>query len=114
MSVTASVQQMASGLASILGGLILGAPGGAGEGLLAEGRLTPIVGYGWVGLISAVFTVMSVILAGKLRPAEGGLAEVDALPDAMRTDKESAALPNDLSCADDLRFAPRTSRQAAR
>jgi len=90
MSVTASVQQMASGLASILGGLILGAPGGPGEGALVEGRLTPILGYGWVGLISAVFTVISVLLAGRLRPAEGGLGAVDAPTAAV--DEESAAL----------------------
>jgi hypothetical protein len=81
MSVTASVQQMASGLASIIGGLILGAPAGAAEGPLVEGRVAPIVGYGWVGLISAVFTVTSVILAGQLRPAEKGLEAVDAPAD---------------------------------
>jgi predicted MFS family arabinose efflux permease len=92
MSVTASVQQMASGLASILGGLILGAPGGAGDGPVIEGRLAPIHGYGWVGLISAVFTVLSVLLAGRLRPAEGGLGAVDVPADARNAKKESAAL----------------------
>jgi predicted MFS family arabinose efflux permease len=71
LSVTASVQQMASGLASILGGLLLGAPGAT------EGALAPMVGYGWVGLLSAGFTVASVLLAGRLRPAEGGQAAVD-------------------------------------
>jgi predicted MFS family arabinose efflux permease len=90
MSVTASVQQMASGLASIIGGLILGAPAGAAEGPLVEGRVAPIVGYGWVGLISAVFTVISVILAGQLRPAEKGLEAVDAPADAGPN--EAAAL----------------------
>jgi predicted MFS family arabinose efflux permease len=90
MSVTASVQQMASGLASILGGLILGTPGGAGPAV--EGGLAPIVGFGWVGLISAFFTVVSVILAGRLRPAEGGLGAVDAPPEGGDPEKESIAL----------------------
>jgi predicted MFS family arabinose efflux permease len=78
MSVTASVQQMALGLASITAGFILGAP--AGEQTLAgEGALKPLVGFGWVGLLSAGFTVASVLLAGLVRPAEGGLGAVDAV-----------------------------------
>jgi hypothetical protein len=80
LSVTASVQQLAAGLASILGGLILGTPPGAGEGLgtVAEGEaLKPLTGYGWVGLLSAGFTVLSVLLAGLVRPAKGGLGAVD-------------------------------------
>jgi predicted MFS family arabinose efflux permease len=92
MSVTASVQQMASGLASILGGLILGAPGGAGEAPLVEGHLAPIVGYRWVGLISVVFTVVSVILAGRLRPTEAGLEAVDVAAGTSAPHEEPAAL----------------------
>jgi predicted MFS family arabinose efflux permease len=87
LSVTASVQQMASGVASILSGLILGAPPGAAEGpgLLADqGTLTPLVGYGWVGWLSAGFTVLSVILAGGLRAAKGGLEAV-AMPSRHST-----------------------------
>jgi predicted MFS family arabinose efflux permease len=78
MSVTASVQQMALGLASVTAGLILGAP--AGEPAVAgEGALRPLTGFGWVGLLSAGFTVVSVLLAGLVRPAEGGLGAVDAV-----------------------------------
>jgi hypothetical protein len=57
---------------------------------VVEGHLTPILGYGWVGLISAFFTVVSVILAGRLRPCEEGLAAVDVPADAAAP--ESAAL----------------------
>src|SRR5262249_25155403 len=79
LSVTSSVQQLTSGLASLLGALLLGAaPGGEGASMTG-GVLEPIRGYGWVGLLSAGFTVLSVILAGLLRPAEGGLQAVDTV-----------------------------------
>jgi predicted MFS family arabinose efflux permease len=80
MSVNSSVQQMAIGLASILGGLVLGVSPAAGEGpaAVAGGKpLAPLEGYGWVGLLAAGFTVLSVFLAGFLRPAQGGLGAVD-------------------------------------
>ncbi len=80
MSVTSSVQQMAAALASVVGGLILGAAPGAGEGIgpiNAGEALKPLTGFGWVGLLSAGFTVLSVLLAGAVRPAEGGLGAVD-------------------------------------
>lgn len=90
LSVTASVQQMASGVAAVLGGWLLGSPG-TGK------SLAPLAGYGWVGLLSAAFTLLSVVLAGRLRFAEGGLAAVDgpALPsgaeDEPRTVRAAAS-----------------------
>ena len=45
-----------------------------------------------MGLISAVFTVISVILAGGLRPADGGMEAVDAPADALDPEPESSAL----------------------
>jgi multidrug resistance protein len=77
LSVTASVQQLAAGLASIVGGLILGAAPDAAEGFGPVAASEPLTGYGWVGLLSAGFTVLSVLLAGFVRPAEGGLSAVD-------------------------------------
>ena len=41
--------------------------------------LKPLTGFGWVGLLSAGFTVLSVVVAGFVRPAEGGLGAVDRL-----------------------------------
>src|SRR5262245_2909713 len=81
MSVTASVREMTVGLAAITAGLILGTPAGAGEGagVPGGGPLRPLVGFGWVGLLSAAFTVASVVLAGLVRPAEGGLGAVGAV-----------------------------------
>jgi predicted MFS family arabinose efflux permease len=80
LSVLTSVQQLAAGLAAIIGGAILGAPGAGGEGHGAvggSGPLEPLVGFGWVGLLSAGFTLLSVVLAGLVRPADDGLAAVD-------------------------------------
>jgi hypothetical protein len=80
LSVVSSVQQLASGVAAILGGMILGkAAGGEGMEMPADASaIEPITGYAWVGLISAAFTVLSVILGGYLRAAPGGLGVVDA------------------------------------
>jgi predicted MFS family arabinose efflux permease len=90
MSVTASVQQMATGLASVLGGLILGTPGGAAEGLGgAPDATAPLVGFGWLGLLAAGFTVLSVFLGGALRAARGGLEAVDAVAPAAEKDTDS-------------------------
>jgi predicted MFS family arabinose efflux permease len=68
LSVNASVQQVAMGLASLAGGRLLHT---APDGSLA--------GYPLVGLLAAAAAVLSVVLAGLLRPAEGGLAAVDVL-----------------------------------
>jgi len=92
LSVTASVQQMATGLASVLGGLILGTPAGAAEGFGgAPDATAPLVGYGWVGLLAACFAVLSVILGGSLRAAKGGLEAVDSVPPAAGEDRDTWA-----------------------
>ena len=80
LSVVSSVQQLASGVAAILGGMILGkaAGGEGGEVPTDTTAIEPITGYVWVGLISAAFTVLSVILGGYLRAAPGGLGTVDS------------------------------------
>jgi predicted MFS family arabinose efflux permease len=59
MSVNASVQQMACGLAAVIAGAVVG------EG--AGGRLT---GYPLAGLIAAGATAVSLVLGGQLRVAE--------------------------------------------
>jgi predicted MFS family arabinose efflux permease len=75
MSVNASVQQMAIGLASVIAGALIE------EG--DEGRLT---GYPLAGLVAAASTAVSMVLAGRLRlaaeVAEASVA-VDALGDAV-------------------------------
>jgi predicted MFS family arabinose efflux permease len=82
LSVMASVQQMAMGLASLLSGVILGrSAGGEVPGLVpGQGMEQPLAGYGWVGLLAAGFTVLSVVLAGRLRVAKGGLEAVVMTP----------------------------------
>jgi predicted MFS family arabinose efflux permease len=68
LSVNSSMQQMAMGLASVLGGAILGTD--------SSGALT---GYGLAGVLASGVALVSVILAGQLRPAEGGLDAADHL-----------------------------------
>jgi predicted MFS family arabinose efflux permease len=61
LSINASVQQAAAGLASLAGGLLLGqAEGGA------------MTGFPVVGGLACAATLLSVWLAGRLRPAVGG------------------------------------------
>jgi predicted MFS family arabinose efflux permease len=101
MSVMGSVQQMTMGVASLVAGLLLGTPSRAGEGAglaAGGGPLEPLVGFGLVGLLSAGFTVLSVLLAGLVRPAEGGLAAVDVLPaQAADADTVGEGLPETAS-----------------
>jgi predicted MFS family arabinose efflux permease len=59
MSVNASVQQMACGLASVIAGAVIDES--------PDGKLT---GYSLAGLIAAGSTVVSIVLAGRLRAAE--------------------------------------------
>jgi predicted MFS family arabinose efflux permease len=59
MSVNASLQQMAIGLAAVVAGAVVGESEG--------GRIT---GYATAGLIAAVSTGISMLLAGRLRVAE--------------------------------------------
>lgn len=61
LSVNASVQQTAMGLASALGGL-----------MLAQGVNGEITGFPLVGGLACTATLMSIWLAGRLRPADGG------------------------------------------
>jgi predicted MFS family arabinose efflux permease len=92
MSVTASVQQMASGLGSFLGGLLLGTTTQAGP--RADGHIPPLVGFGTVGFLSALFTLLSVVLAGRLRLAEGELSPADAtIQNLSRPDETSGVIP---------------------
>jgi hypothetical protein len=66
LSVSASVQQMALGLAPLVSAAILG------DTREAE----PLVGFPQVGLVATTAMVVSVILAGRLRPAMASRAEV--------------------------------------
>jgi predicted MFS family arabinose efflux permease len=61
LSVNASVQQGAAGLASALGGLMLG-----------QGANGEITGFPLVGGLACAATLASIWLAGHLRPADGG------------------------------------------
>jgi predicted MFS family arabinose efflux permease len=61
LSVNASVQQAAAGLASALGGLLLG-----------QGANGEITGFPLVGGLACAATLASIWLAGHLRPAVGG------------------------------------------
>jgi predicted MFS family arabinose efflux permease len=71
MTINTSVQQLAAGLAAITGGLILG-------DTLAD---APLTGFHFVGYLAAAAMVLSVILAGRLRPAGAeALSAVDVLP----------------------------------
>jgi predicted MFS family arabinose efflux permease len=68
LSVNSSVQQMAAGLAALIGGY-----------LLVETDTGPLRGFSTVGLLGCVCTVVSVYLAGRLRSAEGGAESADPL-----------------------------------
>lgn len=59
MSINASLQQMAIGLASVIAGAVIGET--------ESGQLT---GYSTAGIIAAVSTGISIVLAGRLRVAE--------------------------------------------
>jgi multidrug resistance protein len=61
LSVNASVQQGAAGLASALGGLMLG-----------QGANGEITGFPLVGGLACAATLASILLAGRLRSADGG------------------------------------------
>ncbi len=78
LSVNGAVQQMAMGLASVLSGFIIGET--------AEGSLT---GFPLAGLWAMVAILMSVWLAGRLRPAEGGEEATLTLDEPARIDAEA-------------------------
>ncbi|HEY6191698.1 MAG TPA: MFS transporter [Bacteroidota bacterium] len=64
LSISACVQQLSAGVASLMGGFILGKSLGGG-----------ITNFGWVGLISCLTTVLCIFLAK-------GLRQVDSTPEA--------------------------------
>jgi predicted MFS family arabinose efflux permease len=71
MTVNSAVQQVAAGLAAIAGGLILGDTKAA----------TPLTGFHFVGYLACAAMVVSVVLAGRLRPdGAEALVAVDVLP----------------------------------
>jgi predicted MFS family arabinose efflux permease len=75
LSVNSSVQQIALGLAAVAAGAMIGeAP---------DGTLT---GYPFVGALGVAATFLSVVLAGRLRPAAGGLEAIDAVEEPAPED----------------------------
>jgi predicted MFS family arabinose efflux permease len=82
LSVNSSVQQLAMALAAVVGGLILGQAPPAGEGAAAE-IAAPLTGFNHVGWLGAAMALLSLYLAGRLRPAAGGMAAVDAAAPAL-------------------------------
>jgi predicted MFS family arabinose efflux permease len=78
LSVNASVQQAGAGLAAVLGGLVLG-----------QGPNGEMTGFPIVGGLACVATVLSIWLAGRLRPAVGG--EDATLVLAAEADESSSA-----------------------
>jgi MFS transporter, DHA1 family, inner membrane transport protein len=62
LSLNASVQQFAMGLAALLAGAILG----------QAGESAPLTGFTTVGILGAAIMLVSVVLAGTLRPADEG------------------------------------------
>lgn len=75
MSVNASVQQMSCGLASVVAGLVVDA-----------GPDQHITGYATAGLIAAGCTLISMVLAARIRPAEEEVAGLEA--DATAPERE--------------------------
>jgi predicted MFS family arabinose efflux permease len=79
LSVNGSVQTMTMGLASVLGGALLGEAD--------DGRL---IGFSLAGVLAMVSVLASVWLAGRLRPAAGGLEAADVLDRPVRSGAEAA------------------------
>ncbi|HEX4588287.1 MAG TPA: MFS transporter [Gemmataceae bacterium] len=67
MSMNAAVQHLSAGLATVVAGAMV--VGGQDK--------QPLAGFGLVGLVACVSTAVSVYLAGRLRPAPGGLLAPD-------------------------------------
>jgi predicted MFS family arabinose efflux permease len=76
MSMNAAVQHLASGAATVVAGYLIS--GGEGE---------PLVGFSLVGAVACVSTGISVLLAGRLRPAGGG----ESAPDIVEVEQALAA-----------------------
>jgi predicted MFS family arabinose efflux permease len=98
MSINGSVQQMAGGLAAVIAGAVVG-----------EGDSGELTGYPVAGVIAAGATAVSMVLIGRLRPAEevveksvevGAPAKAPALALALAV--TDAALPNREGEAQDI------------
>jgi predicted MFS family arabinose efflux permease len=76
MSLNAAVQHLSLGAAAELGGVLLP--------LDAQGAM---VGFPFIGLIACLATAVSLVLAGRLRPAPGG----DLAPDSLAVAEAAAA-----------------------
>jgi predicted MFS family arabinose efflux permease len=105
MSVNASLQQMAMALAAVIAGAVVGET--------EEGKIT---GYPTAGLIAAVSTGISMLLAGRLRVAqevaESSVAvdspeDSPALTGACSTAPTPSANGNDLKPASEVQSAPK-------
>lgn len=68
MSVNSAVQQLGAGLATWVGGMML----------TQETESSPLVGYAAVGWLSYAACLLSLFLAGRLRPAVGGESAPDS------------------------------------
>lgn len=68
MSVNSAVQQLGAGLATWIGGVLL----------TRETETSPLVGYPLIGWVSYAACLLSVYLAGRLRPAPGGESAPDS------------------------------------
>jgi DHA1 family inner membrane transport protein len=79
MSMNAAVQHLTSGAATVVAGYLIG--GGEGQ---------PLIGFGLVGAVACVSATISLMLAGRLRPAPGG----QAAPDAKEIGRNSVASIN--------------------
>jgi hypothetical protein len=67
MSMNAAVQHLTSGAATVVAGYLI--TGGEGK---------PLEGFGFVGAVACVSAAISLMLAGRLRPAPGGQSAPDA------------------------------------
>ena len=85
LSLNASVQQFGFGLAAILAGAILG----------QADRAAPLTGFTTVGLLAAVIMLVSVVLAGTLRPADEGPEAAMAVDSPDQPAPDPAALPQE-------------------
>lgn len=70
MSLNTAVQHLTLGVTTALGGM-----------LLQQEKGEPMTGFAFVGLLSCAAGLASVVLAGRLRPVQGGTLAPDALAD---------------------------------
>jgi predicted MFS family arabinose efflux permease len=75
MSANSAVQHLASGIGASIGGLIL-----------VKSTDGTIRNFGWVGILAAAATVLSLWLAGRVRPAEETIG-----PETMESTRDDPA-----------------------